>query len=92
MNPIAAAAEFQRRVKLPLELMADTDPNGEELAEVIGKYMDIGDRKEAGEELRLGIRDAKKVPTGEQVQAMMQLQDGQAAMQWKDLDMAAGQA
>ena len=39
---ISAAAEFRRRVALPLEYITDEDPNGQkELAEVVGKYMDI---------------------------------------------------
>ena len=46
VDPIAAATEFQRRIKLPFEFITDNGPHGDELAEVVGKFLDMGERKE----------------------------------------------
>ena len=48
--------------------------------------------KEAGEEVRLGMRDVKKKPSSDQVQALLQLQEGQQEMAWGELDKQAGKA
>ena len=60
--------------------------DGPELGEVVGKYMDVGHRKEEGEELRLGRKDIKKNPTGQEVEGLLRLQDNSKGCEWSELD------
>ena len=74
-------------------MVDQTDPHDLMLAEVLGKFVDLGERKSEGDEVRAGIQDLKKNPGKEQMKALCDLQQkGVGDIKFSELDSIAGQA
>ena len=82
-DAVTAGQEFMRRVKLPLQFFVDNgNPDAPELAEIVGKYVDLGERNSNADELKCGVKDIKKDVSKDQVAALLGLQ-GQNSAQTK---------